>query len=61
MTTIVSAALINATTETEVNIDAATRDITLNLAGNLSATGVTLQALYSYLKKAWRVQDFTIT
>jgi hypothetical protein len=61
MTTIVSAALINATTETEVNIDASTRDITLNLAGNLSATGVTLQALYSYLKKAWRVQDFTIT
>ena len=61
MATIVSAALINATTETEVNIDAATRDITLNLAGNLSATGVTLQALYSYLKKAWRVQDFTIT
>ena len=61
MATIVSAALINATTETEVNIDAENRNITLNLAGNLSATGVTLQALYSYLKKAWRVQDFTIT
>ena len=60
MTTIVSAANINATQETEVNIDAENRNITLNLAGNLSATGVTLQALYSYLKKAWRVQTFTI-
>jgi len=60
MTTITSAALINATTETEVNIDAENRDITLNLAGNLSADGVTLQALYSYLKKAWRIQTFTI-
>jgi len=60
MTTITSAASINATTETEVNIDAENRNITLNLAGNLSATGVTLQALYSYLKKAWRVQTFTI-
>jgi len=60
MTTITSAALINATTETEVNIDAENRDITLNLAGNLSADGVTLQALYSYLKKAWRIQTFDI-
>ena len=60
MTTITSAASINATTETEVNIDAENRNITLNLAGNLSATGVTLQALYSYLKKAWRVQTFDI-
>lgn len=60
MTTITSAASINATTETEVSIDAAERNITLNLAGNLTATGVTLQALYSYLKKAWRIQTFSI-
>lgn len=60
MATITSAAQINATTETEVSIDAAERNITLNLAGNLTATGVTLQALYSYLKKAWRIQTFSI-
>lgn len=60
MTTITSAADINTTTETEVSIDVEQRDITLNLAGNLTATGVTLQALYSYLKKAWRIQTFTI-
>lgn len=60
MTTITSAADINTTTETEVSIDVEQRDITLNLAGNLTATGVTLQALYSYLKKAWRIQTFSI-
>lgn len=45
---------------TELQIDADTRDITLTLAGGLSADGVTLQAVYSYLKKVWRVQDFTV-
>jgi len=60
MTTITSAASINAVLETEVSIDTANRNVTLNLAGNLSADGVTLQALYSYLKKAWRVQTFDI-
>ena len=45
---------------TELQIDAANRDITLALAGGLSADGVTLQAIYSYLKKVWRVQNFNI-
>lgn len=45
---------------TEVQIDAENRDITLAVAGGLSNDGVTLQALYSYLKKVWRVQNFTI-
>lgn len=50
----------NSLTRTEMQIDAATRDISLTLAGGLSPDGVTLQAMYSYLKKVWRVQDFTI-
>jgi len=45
---------------TELQIDAATRDISLALAGGLSPDGVTLQAMYSYLKKVWRVRNFTI-
>ncbi len=39
---------------TEVTINTAARTITLNLAGNLSADGVTLQALYSFLKEEWK-------
>ncbi len=41
-------------TSTEVTINTGARTITLNLAGNLSADGVTLQALYSYLKEEWK-------
>ena len=39
---------------TEVTINTTTRMITLNLAGDLSADGVTLQALYSFLKEEWK-------
>lgn len=39
---------------TEVTINTTTLKITLNLAGNLSADGVTGQALYSFLKEEWR-------
>jgi hypothetical protein len=38
---------------TEVDIDSTSRTITLNEAGNLSSDGVTLQALYSFLKEEW--------
>ena len=39
---------------TEVTINSTTRKITLNEAGNLSSDGVTLQALYSFLKEEWK-------
>jgi hypothetical protein len=39
---------------TEVTINTGTRQIQLNEAGNLSDDGVTLQALYSFLKEEWR-------
>lgn len=39
---------------TEVTINTTTSRITLNIAGNLSADGVTGQALYSFLKEEWR-------
>ena len=39
---------------TEVTINAVAKTITLNEAGNLSSDGVTLQALYSFLKEEWR-------
>jgi hypothetical protein len=39
---------------TEVTISTGTRRITLNTAGNLSNDGVTLQALYSFLKEEWK-------
>ena len=39
---------------TEVTIDTTGKTITLNEAGNLSADGVTLQCLYSFLKEEWR-------
>ena len=37
----------------EVTIDTAAKTIALNEAGNLSSDGVTLQALYSFLKEEW--------
>ena len=39
---------------TEVTINTGTLEITLNVAGNLSADGVTGQALYSFLKEEWK-------
>ena len=39
---------------TEVVIDTGALTIDLALAGNLSEDGVTLQALYSFLKEEWR-------
>jgi hypothetical protein len=39
---------------TEVTISTAARTFTLNLAGNLSADGVTGQAFYSWLKEEWK-------
>jgi hypothetical protein len=39
---------------TEVTINTSARTITLNIAGNLSTDGVTLQALYSFLKEEWK-------
>lgn len=38
---------------TEVTIDKIGLDFTLNIAGNLSADGVTLQTFYSFLKEEW--------
>jgi hypothetical protein len=38
----------------EVDIDYSTKVITLNIAGNLSSDGVTLKAVYSFLKEEWR-------
>lgn len=45
---------------TEVTINTTTLRITLNLAGNLSADGVTGQALYSFLKEEWRTDNLLI-
>ena len=39
---------------TEITINTSTLRITLNEAGNLSADGVTMRALYSFLKEEWR-------
>ena len=39
---------------TEVTINTALKTITLNIAGLLSADGVTGQALYSFLKEEWK-------
>ena len=39
---------------TEVTINTGAKTITLSTAGNLSNDGVTLQALYSFLKEEWR-------
>jgi hypothetical protein len=42
---------------TEVSIDPTGKQIALNTAGNLSSDGVTLQALYSFLKEEWRTDN----
>lgn len=39
---------------TEITVTVATKKISLNIAGNLSTDGVTLQAVYSKLKELWR-------
>lgn len=39
---------------TEVTITTSNRTVTLNIAGNLSNDGVTLQALYSFFKEEWK-------
>ena len=39
---------------TEVTFDAPNKTIQLNIAGNLSTDGVTLQCLYSYCKEEWK-------
>ena len=41
---------------TEITIDTTLKEITLNIAGNLSNAGVTGQALYSFLKEEWRTE-----
>jgi len=38
----------------EVDFDPVLKTITLNIAGNLSADGVTLKTLYSFTKEEWR-------
>lgn len=38
----------------EITIDPQAKTITLNLAGNLSDDGVTLQAVFSFLKEEWK-------
>ena len=38
----------------EITIDTTGKQITLNLAGNLSNDGVTLQAVFSFLKEEWK-------
>lgn len=45
---------------TEIDIDTSALTITLNEAGNLSADGVTMQALYSFLKEEWRTDSSLI-
>lgn len=44
---------------TEVVIDTTAKTISLALAGNLSSDGVTLKAIYSFLKEEWK-QDETL-
>lgn len=45
---------------TEVTLNPTTRKITLNIAGNLSTDGVTLQCLYSFLKEEWKTDTTLI-
>ncbi len=45
---------------TEVVFDPVLQTITLNIAGNLSADGVTLKALYSFTKEEWRTDSTLI-
>lgn len=44
---------------TEVFINTTTKTIKLNTTGNLSTDGVTLKALYSFLKEEWKGDTFT--
>lgn len=44
---------------TEVYINTGTKTIKLNTVGNLSTDGVTLKALYSFLKEEWRNDPHT--
>ncbi|NEN91197.1 MAG: hypothetical protein F6K48_20720 [Okeania sp. SIO3H1] len=44
----------------EVDFDPVLKTITLNLAGNLSADGVTLKALYSFAKEEWKADSTLI-
>lgn len=43
---------------TELTVDTTAKTFTLNLAGNLSADGVSLQALYSKFKELWLVATY---
>jgi hypothetical protein len=45
---------------TEVVFDTTARTITLNIAGNLDSSGVTLKALYSFTKEEWRTSPSLI-
>lgn len=53
--------------DAEVIIDTSAKTVTLVITGNLSADGVTLKALYSFLKEEWRADpelikfDFPMT
>lgn len=40
---------------TEITINTGARTFTLNIAGNLSNDGVTLQAIYSFFKEEWKL------
>lgn len=44
----------NLNQSTEVDFDPVAKTITLNIAGNLSADGVTMKALYSFTKEEWK-------
>ncbi len=48
------------TENTEVTFNTGTKKITLAVAGNLSNDGVTLQALYSFIKQRWRLSSTLI-
>jgi hypothetical protein len=45
---------------TEITINTGLRTFTLNVAGNLSNDGVTLQALYSFFKEEWKSDNTLI-
>lgn len=44
----------NLNRNTEVTIDTSTMLITLNVAGNMTSNGVTMQALYSFFYNVWK-------
>ena len=45
---------------TEITLNTGARTFSLNVAGNLSNDGVTLQALYSFLKEEWKTDTTLI-